>query len=106
MILFTLFPLFPLSTSTSLLDCLVDQQQCEITAGSLIQTFFEVPTFEECSALCEDELTCIAFTHFSESGYPFPHGCLLFSSCRRRVGCEGCSTGSTQSECTCKRWSR
>ena len=96
-----LFTLFPLSSSAPLLDCVVDQQQCEITAENLIQTFFEVPTFEDCSALCEDELTCIGFTHFSESGYPFPHGCLLFSSCKRRVGCEGCATGSSQSECTC-----
>ena len=100
-LLFFFFFTIPLSYSASLLDCFVDQQQCEITGESLIQTFFEVPTFEQCSALCEDELTCIGFTHFSESGYPFPHGCLLFSSCKSRVGCQGCSTGSRQSECTC-----
>ena len=100
-LLLLFFPILLSSSEPPLLDCFVDQQQCEITGESLIQTLFGIPTFEACSALCEDELACIGFTHFSESGYPFQHACLLFSSCKRRVGCQGCSTGSTQSECTC-----
>ena len=101
-LLLLLFTLDPLSSAAApLLDCFVDQEQCEINAENLIQTFLEVPTFKACSALCEDELSCVGFTHFSESGFPFPHGCLLFSSCKRRVACQGCSTGSTQAECTC-----
>ena len=83
------------------IDCFVDRQECEISADNLIHTFLGITSINECRLLCEDEVTCIAFTHFGSNSHPFPDGCLLFSSCIERRPCQNCTTGSSQTECRC-----
>ena len=53
-----------------------------------IVTFLGISSIEECRILCEDEVTCIAFTHFGSNSHPIPEGCLLFSSCREQRPCK------------------
>ena len=100
MLLLLLFLFLAVSGSPHI-DCFVDNQECEISADNLIHTFLGISSIEECKLLCEDEVTCIAFTHFGSNGHPLPDGCLLFSSCRERRPCENCMTGSSQTECRC-----
>ena len=100
MLLLLLFLFLAVSGSPHI-DCFVDNQECEISADNLIHTFLGISSIEECKLLCEDEVTCIAFTHFGSNNHPIPDGCLLFSSCRERTPCENCTTGSSQTECTC-----
>ena len=83
------------------IDCFLDNQECEIGSNNLLHTYMGITTMEECTALCEDELLCIAFTHFGIAGNPMGEACLLFSGCASRVPCEECITGSSQTECFC-----
>ena len=96
-----LFFLLGLASSSSDLDCFLDQQECEIHPDNLITTVTDVLTMNQCLALCQDEFTCVAFTHFGSESYPFSDTCMLFSSCSERRPCQGCTTGSSQSECLC-----
>ena len=96
-----LFFLLGLGSSSSDLDCFLDQQECEIHPDNLITTVTEVLTMDQCLGLCQDEFTCVAFTHFGPESYPFRDTCMLFSSCSERRPCQGCTTGSSQSECLC-----
>lgn len=100
MLLLLLFLFLAVSGSPHI-DCFVDNQECKISANNLIHTFLGISSIEECRLLCEDEVTCIAFTHFGSNNHPIPDSCLLFSSCRERTPCENCTTGSSQTECTC-----
>ena len=83
------------------LDCFLDHQECEIHPDNLISTVTDVLTMDQCLALCQDELTCVAFTHFGSESYPLSESCMLFSSCSARRPCQGCTTGSSQSTCLC-----
>ena len=98
---FLVFLLFELASSSSDLDCFLDHQECEIHPDNLINTVTDVPTMEQCLALCQDEFTCVAFTHFGSQAYPLRESCVMFSSCSERRPCQGCTTGSSQSECLC-----
>ena len=88
-------------TASPQIDCFIDQQECDIRQDNLIHTFLGIPSIEECQQLCEDEVTCIAFTHFGSESQPIEDGCLLFSSCKDRRACQNCTTGSSQTECRC-----
>ena len=98
--LFMLF-LFSRVNSGPQIDCFIDLQECDIREDNLISTFLGIPSTEECQQLCEDELTCTAFTHFGSNSHPIPDSCLLFSACKERRACQSCTTGSSQTECTC-----
>ena len=89
------------ATTSSQIDCFLDEQQCQIEADNLINFFTEIPTSEECAQLCSDDSTCTAFTHFGATSYPLDKACFLFSSCRERRPCTDCITGSNQTDCTC-----
>ena len=100
-------------SSTSNLDCILDHEQCQIlpgTRGNIIRTVMGVSTMEKCLELCETEdpgqgpwmgRRCTAFTHFGAESFPFRDSCILFSSCTQRRPCKGCTTGSSQTECSC-----
>ena len=90
-----------LVSCSSDLDCFLDHQECEIHQDNLITTVTDVPTMDQCLALCQDEFTCVAFTYFGTEGYPLRESCVMFSSCSMRRPCQGCTTGSSQSECLC-----
>ena len=96
-----LFFLFSRANSGPQIDCFIDLQECDIREDNLISTFLGIPSTEECQHLCEDELTCTAFTHFGSNSHPIPDSCLLFSACKERRACQSCTTGSSQTECTC-----
>ena len=97
--MFHLFVLiFTVASASSHLDCFVDNQECDATA---INTIFDVPSLDECTQLCDDKSNCNAFTHFDRKSLESPDVCLLFPSCRDRKPCENCTTGSSQTECTC-----
>ena len=83
------------------IDCFKDNEKCEITGSNLLHTYTNVELAEECQLLCEDELLCVAFTHFGEESTPFQNDCLLFSSCVNRRTCEDCITGTSQDDPTC-----
>ena len=99
MILLILFA-FPLAYSSKL-DCFVDNQECEITADTLLETYTGILTAEECGTLCDDGNLCTAFTFFGPTSFPISSTCLLFSSCVEHSECSDCSMGSSQSECLC-----
>jgi len=88
-------------TTSSQIDCFLDEQECQIEADNQIDFFTEIPTSEECAQLCNDDRTCTAFTHFGAASYPLHEACFLFSSCRERRPCTDCITGSNQAECKC-----
>ena len=90
-----------LVSCSSDLDCFLDHQECEIHEDNLITTVTDVPTMDQCLALCQDEFTCVAFTYFGTEGYPLRESCVMFSDCSIRRPCQGCTTGSSQSECLC-----
>ena len=90
-----------LVSCSSDLDCFLDHQECEIHEDNLITTVTDVPTMDQCLALCQDEFTCVAFTYFGTEGYPLRESCVMFSACSMRRPCQGCTTGSSQSECLC-----
>ena len=96
-----LFLLFTAVTASPHIDCFIGQEACVIGPDNLIHTFLGIASAEECKLLCEDEITCIAFTHFGSNSYPMPEGCLLFSSCKERRPCENCTSESSQTECRC-----
>ena len=89
------------TASPHIIDCLIDQEECEIGPNNLINTYLGIESIEECKLLCEDEFNCVAFTHFGSAAHPFPDGCLLFSSCTERRPCQDCATGSSQTDCRC-----
>ena len=72
------------ASCSSDLDCFLDQQECEIHPDNLITTVTNVSTMDQCLGLCQDELTCVAFTHFGSESYPFRDACMLFSHCKKR----------------------
>lgn len=84
-----------------LLDCFVDNEECEIHGDNLIQTYMGVTTLAECSQLCEDDRACTTFTFFETDGHPLNEACLLFSTCATRRSCHNCVTGSSQDSCAC-----
>ena len=96
-----LFHLVSTGSGSPHIDCFLDNQECAITPDNLIHTYMGIPTIEECLQLCDDEVTCIAFTHYNSDSLPFHDGCLLFSSCRERRPWQDCTTGSSQTECLC-----
>jgi len=100
-VLFSLLIHLALASSSSDLDCFLDHQECEIYPDNLITTVTDVLTMDQCLALCQDELTCVAFTHFGSESYPLRESCMMFSSCSTRRPCQGCTSGSSQSECLC-----
>ena len=100
-ILWSLSFLELVTSSSSDLDCFLDQQECEIHPDNLITTVTDVLTIHQCLALCQDQFTCVAFTHFGPEGFPLRASCVMFSSCATRRPCLGCTTGSSQSECLC-----
>ena len=112
LVLFLIWVPFVLS-STSNLDCILDHEQCQINPGhpysrNVIRTVMGVSTMEECLDLCKAEVDdnyglrlCKAFTHFGAESFPFRDSCILFSSCTQRRPCKGCTTGSSQTECSC-----
>ena len=99
LLLFSL-PFLPYSVSLQT-SCFVKEQQCEISADNLIETLMGVPTFGECRALCDDEISCAAFTHFRENSRPISNGCFLFSSCTEKRQCGECTTGLEDNSCPC-----
>ena len=99
LLLFSL-PFLPYSVSLQT-SCFVKEQQCEISADNLIETLMGVPTFGECRALCDDEISCAAFTHFRENSCPISNGCFLFSSCTEKRQCGECTTGLEDNSCPC-----
>ena len=106
-----LFLLFTAVTASPPIDCFIDQEECEIGTDNLIHTFLGIASAEECKLRCEDEIgggvhICTAFTYFGSNSHPIPDGCLLFSSCRERRPCQNCTTGSSQTKCTCSIGSR
>ena len=84
-----------------LLDCFIDNEECEIHGDNLIETFMGVSSFYECSSLCLDNSACTAFTFYETDSHPLTEACFLFSTCATRRGCENCVTGSSQESCTC-----
>ena len=46
----------------SSITCFQDNLKCEMTNGNLIETYVGT-TWQECSLLCEDELTCLSFNY-------------------------------------------
>jgi len=100
MMLLLLPALLPLA-SAGQIDCFLDDQECKVTSDNLIEFYMGINTSEECMALCRDDSSCTAFTHFRENNDPFPLACFLFSSCRSRTPCTNCTTGSNQADCTC-----
>merc|ERR1719234_393067 len=89
------------TTTSSQIDCFLDEQECQVEADNLIDFFTEIPTSEECAELCNDDSTCTSFTHFGPSSHPLHQACFLFSACRERRPCTDCITGSNQADCTC-----
>ena len=57
------------ATTSSQIDCFLDEQECQIDADNLIDFVTEVPTSEECGQLCNDDSTCTAFTYFGADSY-------------------------------------
>ena len=98
-IVLLLFSLSPLTQC--LLDCFIDNEECEIHEGNLVQTIMGISSMTECAGLCEDERYCTTFTFFEAGSHPLNEACLLFSSCPKRKSCQGCVTGSSQDSCTC-----
>ena len=96
-----LLSLLVTSVTSSQIDCFLDNQECEATADTLIKVFLDINTAEECLTLCSDDNQCSAFTHFGSTSEPFSLACFLYSSCRSRVPCSSCTTGSIQDDCTC-----
>ena len=93
------FSLSPLTQC--LLDCFIDNEECEIHEGNLVQTIMGISSMTECAGLCEDERYCSTFTFFEAGSHPLNEACLLFSNCPKRRTCQGCVTGSNQDSCTC-----
>ena len=91
-----LLSLLVTSVTSSQIDCFLDHQKCEATADTLIKVFMDINTTEECLGFCNDHNSCTAFTHFGSTSEPFSLACFLYSSCRSRVPCSNCTTGSTQ----------
>ena len=98
------FSLSPLTQC--LLDCFIDNEECEIHEGNLVQTIMGISSMTECAGLCEDERYCTTFTFFEAGSHPLNEACLLFSNCPKRRSCQGCVTGSNQDSCTCSVTSR
>merc|ERR1712037_911823 len=48
------------------ITCFQDSQKCEVSSDNLIEVFVET-TWEECSLLCQDNLSCLAFNFFGSS---------------------------------------
>ena len=84
-----------------LIDCFVDNEECEIHGDNLIQTFMGVTLLDKCSQLCEDNSNCTTFTFFGTDGHPLNETCLLFSTCATRRSCQSCVTGLRQDSCAC-----
>ena len=45
------------------ITCFQDSEKCEVSSDNLIEVFVET-TWEECSLLCQDNLSCLAFNFF------------------------------------------
>ena len=84
-----------------LLDCFIDNEECEIHGDNLIQTFMGITSVAECSQLCQDNSACTTFTFFETDSHPLNEACLLFSTCATRRSCENCVTASSQDSCAC-----
>jgi len=83
------------------ITCFQDSQKCEVSSDNLIEVFVET-TWEECSLLCQDNLSCLAFNFFGpDSDFHQHNSCLLLSSCTRKLACRDCVIGVSQDDCTC-----
>lgn len=83
------------------ITCFQDSQKCEVSSDNLIEVFVET-TWEECSLLCQDNLSCFAFNYFGpDSDFHQHNSCLLLSSCTRKLACRDCVIGVSQDDCTC-----
>merc|ERR1712212_1431464 len=98
----------PFVFCNSSLDCILDHERCQIMpSDNVIRTVMGVSIMEKCLELCKAEehsfgnKDCKAFTHFGAESYPFRNSCILFYTCTKRRPCKGCTTGSSQTECTC-----
>ena len=69
------FSLSPLTQC--LLDCFIDNEECEIHEGNLVQTIMGISSMTECAGLCEDERYCSTFTFFEAGSHPLNEACLL-----------------------------
>ena len=96
------------------LDCIHENEECQILYDrsqvqpeNLLRTIMGVSTVEKCLELCRTEKTnvngqtCHAFTYFGAESFPFRAACMLFSHCKKRRPCQDCTTGSSETECTC-----
>ena len=83
------------------ITCFQDNQKCEVMNGNLIDMYVQT-TWEECSLLCQDDLSCLAFNFFGAESEFHPHNaCLLFSACESKLSCTDCVIGVTQEDCLC-----
>ena len=92
----------PLTSCSNMdLDCIHENEECQIVSekskDNLLRTVMGVSTLESCLALCTADRgnlngqKCQAVTHFGAESYPFRDACMLFSHCKKRRWCDGCT---------------
>ena len=61
----------------SSITCFQDNLKCEMMNGNLIDMYVGT-TWQECTLLCEDEVSCLTFNHLGpQSNFIPPNACLL-----------------------------
>ena len=99
MTLFLLCMILHATVADPNITCFQDGQKCEVSSDNLIEVFVET-TWEECSQLCQDNLSCMAFNFFGpESDFHQHNSCLLLSSCTKKLACRDCVIGVSQDDC-------
>ena len=75
---------------TSPVVCSSDKTACEAHEENTLETYFGVPSLEECRLLCQNNDQCQFLTYFYEESQTAKQICFLFSSCEATGDCESC----------------
>ena len=75
--------------ATSTVSCSSNNTACEAHEENTLETFFGVPSLEECRVHCWNNDQCQFLTYYYEEG-PAKQICFLFSSCEAAGDCENC----------------
>ena len=82
---------------TSPVICSSDKTACEAHVENTLETYFGVPSLEECRVLCQNNDQCKFLTYFYEESQTAKQICFLFSSCNDvSTDCEDCHVGVPQ----------
>lgn len=85
---------------SSPVTCSSNNTACEAHEENTLETYFGVPSLEECRVLCQNNYQCKFLTYYREEGQA-KHACFLFSSCEEAAECGSCVSETSNCERRC-----